>query len=394
MENLNSEPLTPFMTAIPSDSSPPLNNKKIPKKIFLFLLLFFLISLPLIIFFLQRKEPITDIRNRAAVTSGICFGFNPVCNNYNIGDTVNCSGSLGICKAAIDLPDVYGRYPCDCFIIPPTPTALPACPIPAGSTTRATCVSSAGNNCPAPGYEVIAGQCALSNGTTGVCCHPKLDSCVAAFCGEGGCNPPMILIDVPASVCSNVKQCVCPGPGIIISNTPTKTPTPACSNPNGASHRVCQSNTCITVQDPVGTCDNETNNQCDTNAQCVSPTSPPNPTNVPTQTPTQILTQTPTPTVTNTPTPTRIIGQCLNIKIYRNGILINPNSLMAGENILIALVGTNATQARIKINNETNWRVSTTTNTSGEWTFIYQIPATGVNSFTIAGELFIGSVWQ
>ena len=73
---------------------------------------------------------------------------------------------------------------------------------------------------------------------------------------------------------------------------------------------------------------------------------------------------------------------------------MNPNTLQAGDTIVIAVVGTNATQARIKINGEANWRVSTTTNAAGEWIFTYQIPTSGVTSFSIQGELFIGGVWR
>jgi hypothetical protein len=120
------------------------------------------------------------------------------------------------------------------------------------------------------------------------------------------------------------------------------------------------------------------------------------PTNTPvaTNTPTNTPTRTPTPTPTNTPTPTPVIGQCLNIKLYKNNVVVIPTTLQPGDTIVIAVVGTNATQARIQINNETTWRVSTTKNASGEWIFNYTIPTTGVTSLKIQGELFIGGVWQ
>ncbi len=204
-------------------------------------------------------------------------------------------------------------------------------------------------------------------------------------------------------------ECACEPGGGGGGTTPSKTPTPAgCPNPNGGTHRECQSGSCVTVNNAPGVCDNEDNNTCDTNSQCTSggaTNTPPPPTNTPTRTPTPTTgpsaTPNPSGTPTNTPVPpsntptmTPVLGECQNIKVYKNGVVVNPNTLMKNDQIVIAVVGTNATQARIKINNETNWRVSTNTNSSGEWIFDYTIPNDGTITFSITAELFISGVWQ
>lgn len=94
------------------------------------------------------------------------------------------------------------------------------------------------------------------------------------------------------------------------------------------------------------------------------------------------------------PTATPVIGQCLNVKIYKNDVVVTPSSLMPGDTIVVSIVAVNATQARIKINNETTWRTTTTKNTAGEWVFpAYTIPV-GTLNMSINGQILVNTVWQ
>jgi hypothetical protein len=104
-------------------------------------------------------------------------------------------------------------------------------------------------------------------------------------------------------------------------------------------------------------------------------------------------TPTATVTVTYTPTPTDITGQCQNIKIYKNGQVVSPNSLQPGDSIVIAVVGTNATKARIRVNGGTFTETSSK-NDAGEYILNFTIPSSGTTTFTIEAELFIGGVWR
>jgi len=277
----------------------------------------------------------TNIGNPSGSTA-CCSGVAPF-GDSSCTSGFRCNGSL--CKQDCTIQrdpanPGYGQDFCN---------NLPDCSCVNRGTITGSCTSVTGGNATCLGKSVDA-SCTISGpgGSFGGLCKPD----------GGGAGPNY--------------RCICErscGNGPAATNTPTRTPTP------------------IPPTNPPPT--------------NPPPTSPPGATNTPTRTPTQTPTRTPTPSVTNTPTATPVIGQCLNIKIYKNNIIVpNPNSLMAGDNIIIAVVGTNATQARLKINNESTWRVSTTTNTAGEWTFTYQIPASGITSFSITAELFIGGVWQ
>jgi hypothetical protein len=85
-------------------------------------------------------------------------------------------------------------------------------------------------------------------------------------------------------------------------------------------------------------------------------------------------------------------GQCTNIKIYKNGTEVNPSTLQPGDNITIAVAGTNATKARITINGATPVETSTK-NTNNEYTLPYTLPQ-NVTSFLLTAEVYIGGVWK
>lgn len=126
-------------------------------------------------------------------------------------------------------------------------------------------------------------------------------------------------------------------------------------------------------------------NQCGGGQNTPTPTNPSGATNTPTPTN--------PPGVTNTPTPTPLSGQCQDIKIYKNDATVDPSTLKPGDSIVIAVAGANATKARVKINGA-DWVESASVNSSGEYTFSYTIPASGVTNFDIVAQLFIGDQWR
>ncbi|MBU1327200.1 hypothetical protein KKB64_05035 [Patescibacteria group bacterium] len=99
------------------------------------------------------------------------------------------------------------------------------------------------------------------------------------------------------------------------------------------------------------------------------------------------------PTPTPTPGPTEPPGpQCQNIKIYKNGSPVDPSTLRAGDAVIIAVKGTNAVKARIRVNGGA-WTETTTKNASGEYITGFTIPA-GVTQFVIEAEVYRNGVWQ
>lgn len=105
------------------------------------------------------------------------------------------------------------------------------------------------------------------------------------------------------------------------------------------------------------------------------------------------------------PTPTTATTSpiCTNIKVYKEAVQITPSTLLPGDDVTIAVVGTgNPTQARFRINGEQitgdtdadpNWTISTAQNASGEYYIPYTIP-TGVTSFLFEGETFALGAWR
>ena len=104
-----------------------------------------------------------------------------------------------------------------------------------------------------------------------------------------------------------------------------------------------------------------------------------------------------------TPTPDTTSPICTNIKVYKGTVQVTPSTLLAGDAVTIAVVGTgNPTQARFRVNGaqitgdtdaDPNWTISTTKNTSGEYFVSYTIP-TGVTSFLFEGETFAAGAWH
>lgn len=102
---------------------------------------------------------------------------------------------------------------------------------------------------------------------------------------------------------------------------------------------------------------------------------------------------------TATPTPNPAGAQCQNIKIYKDGQLLDVTAVIPGDNIIVTVAGTNATKGRFRfngapLNNESSgFTESTSTNTSGEFTLPLTIPS-NVTSIKIEAEVFKNGVWQ
>ena len=131
----------------------------------------------------------------------------------------------------------------------------------------------------------------------------------------------------------------------------------------------------------------------DGNVTCYPDTDPNNPScgaapASSTTTTTQITTLV-NPTSTPTPAPA---GQCTRIKVYKGTTAVQPTTLVPGDNVTLAVAGTNATKGRIRVNGAA-FVESTTLNTNGEYTVPFTVPA-GVPSFTIEAEVFTNGVWQ
>lgn len=126
---------------------------------------------------------------------------------------------------------------------------------------------------------------------------------------------------------------------------------------------------------------------CDTCGPTTTPGNPPPPSDTP---PTFTPTNTP---LTQNPTNTPISGQCDSIKVYKNNVVVEPSTLRVGDSVVIAVAGTNATKARLRLQPSSTWEESTDKNTSGEYTFTWVVPA-GVTSFVFESEVFINGAWQ
>lgn len=355
----------PLMTPpSPPPEVPP--EKKSHKGVLMAILLFFLISVPVIGVFVSQRANIADLRNLAVYNSQPC---NPLVDTASIcqnGDLYKCQSDLkwhlessGICSTdstPTPVPDCR-TLGCPQFQrCEPTVTGGWSCQQDAECTKNSDCTRE--------NYvcDIPNGRCILR------ACTPPVGKCVTfGECPtgqnqDGRCGDSSgIIVGQCCALSVNVPTITpapSPTPTIIDTITPTQPPnqTPQPTSPGGGN-------------DPT-------------------PTNPPGNTVAPT------ATRTPTPNPSHSPTP--VIGQCQNIKIYKNDVVIvpGPTTLAANDVIKIAVAGTNATEARIKINNELAWRTSTTKNTAGEWTFDYTIPSTGVTTFTIIAELFIGGVWQ
>ncbi len=96
------------------------------------------------------------------------------------------------------------------------------------------------------------------------------------------------------------------------------------------------------------------------------------------------------PTITTTQAPAA--GQCLLIKVYKDNAVVQPATLHAGDNVVFAVNGSNASRARIRVNGAA-YTESGTKNNSGEYTFPFTLP-TGTTNFTVEAEVYTAGQWK
>ncbi|MBI5614306.1 hypothetical protein HY947_05250 [Candidatus Gottesmanbacteria bacterium] len=107
-------------------------------------------------------------------------------------------------------------------------------------------------------------------------------------------------------------------------------------------------------------------------------------------------TGTPPPGGTGTPPPgTGTLppgGQCTRIKVYKDTVAVDPATLKAGDAVVLAVAGTNASKGRIRVNGG-SWNESSTLNAQNEYTVAFTIPA-GTTNFSIEAEVLVNGAWK
>ncbi len=87
-------------------------------------------------------------------------------------------------------------------------------------------------------------------------------------------------------------------------------------------------------------------------------------------------------------------GQCRNIKIYKDGSRVTDlSTLRPGDRVVLAVVGTNATKGRFRVNGApASFQESTGTNSSSEFTLPFTIP--NAAQITVEAEIFSEGRWR
>ena len=85
--------------------------------------------------------------------------------------------------------------------------------------------------------------------------------------------------------------------------------------------------------------------------------------------------------------------RCLKIKLYRDGVSVEPEVLKPGDQVVIAVKDEGATKAQVRVNGA-GWIETTTQNSSSEFTVDFSIPTDGPISFTIEAEVFKNGEWK
>lgn len=375
---------------VPPPPPPPTANKsKKNRMILMAVVLLLLLFLPVVYFGAQQVQ---DTRNRAA--GGVYPTATPT---RVVTRTPTPTQGGGQCAGVLQACDPVSKPCCGGQNL--------YCQTPAGGG-QAVCQQDdgSGGNCGAGGSctGILAFHCSSLDGSGRCGDNPRSVGSwgegltYAAGCGQvdkvcvGGNRPNTLCGDftIVSNSCGGGGNT--PTPTRPSGNTPTNTPSPTRTpspTPSPTPNPQCGSNCSSNAQCP-------TNHTCSGN-KCVLSACLQNGVNCDANKCTVIPTSTPTATVTvtYTPTPTDITGQCQNIKIYKNGAVVNPNTLQPGDSIVIAVVGTNATKARIRVNGGTFTETSSK-NDAGEYILNFTIPSSGTTTFTIEAELFIGGVWR
>jgi hypothetical protein len=85
-------------------------------------------------------------------------------------------------------------------------------------------------------------------------------------------------------------------------------------------------------------------------------------------------------------------GQCTKIKVYKNTVVVDPATLKAGDAVVLAVAGANASRGRIRVNGG-SWNESSTLNAQNEYTVSFTIP-TGTANFSIEAEVLVNGSWK
>ncbi|MEK7591977.1 MAG: hypothetical protein AAB508_01130 [Patescibacteria group bacterium] len=99
----------------------------------------------------------------------------------------------------------------------------------------------------------------------------------------------------------------------------------------------------------------------------------------------------PPPGGTGTPPPPPG-GQCTRIKVYKDAIAVDPKTLKAGDAVVLAVAGANASKGRIRVNGG-SWNESSTLNAQNEYTVAFTIPTSTLN-FSIEAEVLVNGAWK
>jgi hypothetical protein len=126
----------------------------------------------------------------------------------------------------------------------------------------------------------------------------------------------------------------------------------------------------------------------------LTPTSTSSPSPTPSGTITPTITPSPSPSATPTQVPNTCIIDvpiqkyypvCQNIKIYKNGQIVDSHSIIPGDTIQFAITNTNAKKIRIQINNNP-WIESSDKNTQGEFIVPYTL-GTDTITYTVKAQV-------
>lgn len=404
--------------------NPPVSSKpakkRLPIGVLLTTLLVLAVTIPLSVFYVSQQKNIADTRGKAAEDQctdqngnpgetcsnlnrcDIAGGCNPACGNKDeVRDDEICDVPNGYCKSGYSCRKRATGYHLDCvskqcvnvLCDPGVPTCADTCSSHAdcgGGTTPTPTPSPPGgkkwNQCTSSTGPIPCGSCLIKSVGAGTMTFGCELNCGGSASNCPGGSAESYTIAHRWEKCKNKVGSSCtgsssdyiesgnlggPGPWSISGQSSFFNGSGTFTNPG-----------CGRVQVDVQMSAQGTNVaggiwNSDTDCAGTSPTpTPPS------------ATATPVP-----PTPTdEPIAVCKDIKIYKGGKVVDPKTLEAGDEIVIAVVGEKATKARIKINNG-EFTETKKKNKKGEFILSYTIPA-DVVKFSIQAEVFRNGKWK
>ncbi|MFC1626739.1 hypothetical protein ACFL1P_00880 [Patescibacteria group bacterium] len=414
------QPTTPPTNPPPTEDQPKKKlNIDLKKGIMLGGLLILLLTFPIAFYFITQSGTIADIRNRAAYpddeeTPTICVNVNTSesCHGENVGACLD-----NVCKCQLS-----GGVGPQCGCVPVAGCGLGTGATGSTGSTGTGAITNPGTDdlscdgvtgictsgsdqdlvicycdedqlvtqeqADAAGTPMAVGSCAIcewtGGGNTASCLELAEQSCQVVqldITEQGSSDIIDTIICYPPDSCTpTVTDTVVPTETTTVNNTNTNTPTPTTpgnTNTNTPTPTLapagCNLGCSVEADCETGyVCSDTTDGFC-RNPECIEEES-------------CECTE-----VTGTNTPTPLEGQCDDVRIYRDGNLINPNELRPGDQITIAVVGTYATKARIRINGG-DFIETEDTNGDGEYIFDFTIPNAG--NFVIEAEVFVADAWR